>query len=222
MPPPTFARVAHRGFARRFPENTLAAVGGAIELGADWIELDIRRRGDGALVLHHDFADTRGAALVSQALDLVEDGGIGVMLDIKQGGMARDLVDVLEQHAPTTPVICSGGGGGEPLRIKALRPEIRVGKTWPARHAHGWPGVAPLVNLRRRLALPRQVADLVAGYDVFVAYHRILSREAVTLCHAHDTQVYAWTVDDPDRIAVLADWGVDGVISDDPMSFGLG
>jgi glycerophosphoryl diester phosphodiesterase len=219
--PTPFARVAHRGFAKRFPENTLAAVAGAIELGADWVELDIRRRGDGALVLHHDFADTGGAALVAQALDLVEDSGTGVMLDIKQGGLARDLVGLLEQHAPTTPVICSGGGGGEPLRIKALRPEIRVGKTWPTRAAHGWPGVAWLMNLQRRLTLPGDVADLVAGYDVFVAYHRILSHEAVTLCHAHDTQVYAWTVDDPERIAVLADWGVDGVIADDPASVGL-
>jgi glycerophosphoryl diester phosphodiesterase len=220
--PPTFARVAHRGFAHRFPENTLAAVAGSIELGADWIELDIRRRRDGPLVMHHDFADTRGAALVSQALDLVEDSDVGVMFDIKQAGMAQDVVDLLERHAPTTPVICSGGGGTEPLRIKALRPQIRVGKTWPARHAHGWPGIAPFVNLERRRALPRHVTDIVAGYDVFVCYHRVLSREAVTLCHAHDTQVYAWTVDSPDRIAVLAEWGVDGVISDDPVAVGLG
>jgi glycerophosphoryl diester phosphodiesterase len=219
--PPTFARVAHRGFARRFPENTLAAVAGAVELGADWIELDIRRRGDGVLVLHHDFADTRGAALVAQALDLVEDSGTGVMLDIKQAGMARDLVGLLDRHAPTTPVICSGGGGTEPLHIKDLRPQIRVGKTWPTRHAHGWPGIAPLINLQRRRSLPHQVADLVAGYDVFVCYHRVLSREAVTLCHAHDTQVYAWTVDSRDRVAVLADWAIDGVITDDPAAVGL-
>lgn len=51
--------VAHRGASGDFPENTLAAIRGAIALGADSIELDVRRSRDGELVLLHDPTLTR-------------------------------------------------------------------------------------------------------------------------------------------------------------------
>src|SRR5690606_31072565 len=45
---------AHRGGARLFPENTLAAFEGAFELGCTTIELDLRLTRDGKLVVLHD------------------------------------------------------------------------------------------------------------------------------------------------------------------------
>lgn len=46
--------VAHRGFSGRYPENTMIAFKKAIELGADFIELDVRETRDGKLVVIHD------------------------------------------------------------------------------------------------------------------------------------------------------------------------
>jgi glycerophosphoryl diester phosphodiesterase len=46
--------VAHRGANQQAPENTLAAFQAAIDLGADFIELDVRTTKDGHLVLSHD------------------------------------------------------------------------------------------------------------------------------------------------------------------------
>ena len=46
--------IAHRGASGQAPENTMAAFELAIELGADIIELDVRRSSDGALVVIHD------------------------------------------------------------------------------------------------------------------------------------------------------------------------
>ena len=45
---------AHRGASRYFPENTMAAVKGAMDQGADWIELDIHQSKDGVLFVMHD------------------------------------------------------------------------------------------------------------------------------------------------------------------------
>ena len=42
--------VAHRGVHEGIPENTLAAYRKAIELGADFVEIDVRETKDGALV----------------------------------------------------------------------------------------------------------------------------------------------------------------------------
>jgi glycerophosphoryl diester phosphodiesterase len=46
--------IAHRGASVDAPENTLAAVRRAVELGADAIEIDVQRSRDGALVVMHD------------------------------------------------------------------------------------------------------------------------------------------------------------------------
>ncbi|MFJ3668568.1 glycerophosphodiester phosphodiesterase [Streptomyces sp. NPDC090106] len=46
--------IAHRGASAYAPENTLAAVDRAHELGARWVENDVQRTRDGALVVVHD------------------------------------------------------------------------------------------------------------------------------------------------------------------------
>jgi len=46
--------VAHRGASGYAPENTLEAVDKADELGFDWVENDVQRTRDGALVVIHD------------------------------------------------------------------------------------------------------------------------------------------------------------------------
>src|SRR3954452_22090130 len=45
---------AHRGASARYTENTVSAFQGARDLGADWVELDVRRTADGSLAVHHD------------------------------------------------------------------------------------------------------------------------------------------------------------------------
>ncbi|QEE29816.1 glycerophosphodiester phosphodiesterase family protein [Terriglobus albidus] len=46
--------IAHRGEHLHHPENTLAAFQAAIDVGADYFELDVRTTSDGKLVLMHD------------------------------------------------------------------------------------------------------------------------------------------------------------------------
>ncbi|MEU8649216.1 glycerophosphodiester phosphodiesterase family protein [Streptomyces sp. NPDC048737] len=46
--------IAHRGASAQAPENTLAAVDAAADLGVRWVENDVQRTGDGELVVIHD------------------------------------------------------------------------------------------------------------------------------------------------------------------------
>lgn len=46
--------IAHRGASAETPENTIIAVERAAQLGARWIETDVRLTGDGGLVMVHD------------------------------------------------------------------------------------------------------------------------------------------------------------------------
>jgi len=52
--------IAHRGEHREHPENTLPAYRAAIELGCDYMEVDVRTTADGALAaIHNDTLDGR-------------------------------------------------------------------------------------------------------------------------------------------------------------------
>jgi glycerophosphoryl diester phosphodiesterase len=46
--------VAHRGWQRRYPENTLPAIKGALDAGARYVEVDVQLSADGVPVLFHD------------------------------------------------------------------------------------------------------------------------------------------------------------------------
>jgi len=46
--------VAHRGYAARFPENTLVALEAAVSAGARYVEVDVQMTRDGVPVLFHD------------------------------------------------------------------------------------------------------------------------------------------------------------------------
>ncbi|MDE6202594.1 MAG: phosphatase PAP2 family protein, partial [Lachnospiraceae bacterium] len=48
------AIIAHRGYSSEFPENTLAAFEGALDIGVDYIELDVQLTKDGQAVIFHD------------------------------------------------------------------------------------------------------------------------------------------------------------------------
>jgi glycerophosphoryl diester phosphodiesterase len=46
--------IGHRGFASRFPDNSMAGISAAISARADGVEVDVRPCADGTWVCHHD------------------------------------------------------------------------------------------------------------------------------------------------------------------------
>ncbi len=87
--------VGHRGWSSRFPDNTLAGFLAASAI-ADAIELDIRRSGDGKLVLSHD--PTIGGLVVSEtAWSVLAETDLG-------DGHKPALLDEALAALPDTPV----------------------------------------------------------------------------------------------------------------------
>ncbi|KAL2016216.1 hypothetical protein VTK56DRAFT_4047 [Thermocarpiscus australiensis] len=52
--PPLPQNIGHRGYKAAFPENSMAAFQGAVEVGAHAIETDLHLSRDGVVVLSHD------------------------------------------------------------------------------------------------------------------------------------------------------------------------
>jgi glycerophosphoryl diester phosphodiesterase len=65
-------------------------------------------------------------------------------------------------------------------------------------------------------ALPADWMDRLARLECVAldADHQALDAETVRRAHAGGYRVVCWTANESDRIATLAAWGVDGIITD--------
>jgi glycerophosphoryl diester phosphodiesterase len=212
-----FLRIAHRGYARAGRENSLEAFASAIVRGADAIELDVRRRPDGVLVVHHDAATAPDAPTLASALELASTAGIEVNLDMKVAGVVGEIIAAVRAAGLLGRASCTGGDWAMLAEIHRREPGIRAGLTVPRQLAPR--GARAVQRLWYGLRLPSLLRAHGAG--LISANHQLVTRLIVRRAHGAGAQVWAWTVDDPREIARLARIGVDGIASDDPASHGL-
>jgi glycerophosphoryl diester phosphodiesterase len=217
-------RIAHRGYAAQGGENSLANIARALDLGCDMVEIDVRRRRDGLLVLDHDNGDRPGAPTLDEALRLIATSPAGVNLDVKQSETGPAIIEAVRSAGMLGRTTCTGGGWEGLTRIHETEPEIRIGLTLPRRGS-------TLPRIVRRLGIPvarhrmaRAVPALMRlhGADLVTVHHRLVDRHVVAAAHEHGGEIWSWTVDDPRELRRLEALGVDGVCSDRPASHGLG
>lgn len=97
-PVPTPWIAAHRGQWRDAPENSIPAVLGAIEDGANIVEIDIKRTKDGHLILMHDKTVERTTNGTGDVADLSLDEVKALRLRERQGNGPAPLT---EYQVPT-------------------------------------------------------------------------------------------------------------------------
>jgi glycerophosphoryl diester phosphodiesterase len=207
--------IAHRGASAERKENTLPAFERAIELGADYVELDVQASRDGALVVFHDLdldrttegrgplrsrtlAELRelGLATLEEVLELTA-GRIGVMAEVKKPWLYRrhDIVRRTVEMLRRDDVLLSFSRWGV-LESRRLRPEIRA-----MQH------VGRGVSIREAEA----AGAWAAGFDDdFVTPRGLAAARRLGL----ETAVY--TVNDEARMLELRELGVSGIFTDYP------
>lgn len=202
--------IAHRGASAVAPENTIPAFASARYLGADWVELDVRRTTDGALAVHHDevLADGRAVAslrrvelpshvaLLGEALAACSP--LGVNVEVKPH---RDL-GVVEEVATVVRT-----WGGETI-ISSFQAELVERSRL----------VAPeLPTALLTLQDPAAAIDacVAAGHRAVHPWDPTVDAALVDAAHAAGLVVNVWTVDDPERMLGLATMGVDGIVTND-------
>lgn len=104
--------IAHRGYALRYPENTLPSLRAAIEAGARYIECDVQMTKDGVPVLSHDSDLWRTARVEKSLLDMTLDDVLQVEVNEEQRlghrfsgitiPLLGELADLLGEHPEVT------------------------------------------------------------------------------------------------------------------------
>ena len=196
--------IGHRGFAARFPDNSLAGVAGALAAGADGVEVDVRRSACGSWVCHHD--RSRGGRLVREWTDgALAQEDVATLAEIVALVPADRQLFVEVKPLPERNLV-EGLGAFEAL----LRPRLAG-----TRVISSSPGV--LRAVRRAIpevavslvfdAIPQTVPD---GFELSPA-HRLVER-----LHSKGVPLHPWTVNRPGRMRELARLGVASITTNDP------
>ncbi|MEE8406300.1 MAG: glycerophosphodiester phosphodiesterase [Acidimicrobiia bacterium] len=213
--------VGHRGWSSRFPDNTLAGFLAASAI-ADAVELDIRRSGDGKLVVSHN--PTIGGLVVSETawsvlaeIDL-GDGHKPALLDEALAALPDTPVQLEVKNFPYQP-------GFEPDHRLALEAaeRTRPGDTITSFNhisleavRRVFPDVPTGLAIRRFGSLDEAYEYCVeAGHSVLVPEETMIDKPLAPSAPA-EIEVFPFTVNDPNRVTELARFGVSGIITDDP------
>ena len=214
----------------------MAAFEAAVEVGADFMELDVRRTADGEIVCIHDATvdrTTDGSGEVS-AMTLAEiralDAGAWIG-DEHAGARIPTLREVLEQIAPRLVVdieIKQRGIAGQVMEIiretGALRRvtvvsfdrnDLRAAKAAEPALACGLITGGPekdTIEAERALI----ASALECGASFASCAHRSIEPRLIRECHLAGLMLMAWTMDEPADIRRAIDLRVDALVSNYP------
>lgn len=209
--------------AHRRDEAGLTGLGEAAESGAEYVEIDIRRTGDGRLVVHHDpevgglrigrlsYARvqdlaTRPVPLVSDAMEIIAGRAKG-HLDLKERGCEHETVALAVEAFGRDGFVVTTREITSLYEIKKSFPGVRtalsVGRNlWERGAAHDF---APLRLVRR------------AGADMVALNHRLARVGVLRQCGRAGIPAMIWTVNaEPVMRRFLGDPRVAVLVTDHP------
>ena len=229
---------AHRGNGADYPENTIPAFQSALQLGTDWIELDIHRTRDGKLAVSHDRTTGR-----------VGDKDLAVPGSTYKELRAVDVAAAFRREHGKTLSQCPKH------TIPLLEEVLRLIMTQNRTRLSIQPKmdcVADAVELVKRLGAEKWVGfndstlaymvkakQLLPGAPVFydrnqtdinedtrvarqhgfqalVLRYNLINEERVRAIHAAGLEAGVWTVNDEAELKRLLDMGVDRFYTDCP------
>lgn len=219
--------IGHRGAKAHVAENTLESFAYALANGAIGIELDVHRCASGDLVVIHDFTidrTTNGSGevsklpwqqlrnfsvegsykipLFSEVLDLA---GPDVFINVELKGRctSKPVALMLEEYVHNrgfsyNNIIVSSFQQEELEAIHAVAPQIPLGILTQASVTEAW--------------------DWAERYSAKALHPHfsLLTESNVRKAQEAGYKIFTWTVNDPDDIARMRAYGVDGIISDYP------
>jgi glycerophosphoryl diester phosphodiesterase len=200
--------LGHRGsrFASSVAENTVAAFDLALKHGCDGFEFDVRLTASGRAVICHDptvrgvtvaKAQSRQLRQLPVLRDVLKRYAKRAFLDIelKVLGLDSELLIALQEHPPARGYVVSSF---LPEVLNDLR--LRSGET-------------PLgLICERRKQLDRWQKLPV---ECVIAHSSLITQDLVKELHDAGKRLIAWTVNDAPSMLRLAEWDIDGIISDD-------
>ncbi len=229
--------LAHRGARQAAPENTLAAFGAALALGADGVELDTLLSKDGVLVVCHNFDVDE----TSNGSGRVSDLPLAALRELDFGGWFDPSFD--GEKIPTLDEVFDLVGAQAFVNVEMKTDSLRgdgleaaVAAFIARRNLYDRVIVSsfnPLALLRLRRLDPRIDIGLLYSPDLPIYLrrawlrpwlrpqalhpdHTMVSPALAAWARQRGYDLNVWTVNDEAEMHRLLDLGVAGIITDAP------
>ena len=218
--------IAHRGYVYKGVENSIEALEGAAEVGANYVELDILLTKDNKFVVMHDYNLKRLAGINKRVQDMNYDEVVG--LPIKQGDYTSKIPSLEEfvnkaKDLNMKLVIELKPHGGEPSNyvdilieeIKKLKLENYKFMSLNSKVMEELETKVP--NLETGYVIPLQFGNFhKSNVDFFVIEDFSYRDRLVEEAKKQNKKVFVWTINDPALITKYLQSPADGIITDEP------
>lgn len=238
--------IGHRGARDLAPENTVAGFRVPAEMGYGFeLDVMLSGDGV-CVVMHDQSLDrtTSGTGYVDElpwerirGLDagthfatsfagepvpelgaVLEEFGHEVVIDVEiksprdastRGELAGAVVAQIEAQGLVDRVLITSFDPYLLEQVRLANPEIRRGQLYGTFHGTD-------LSLVQKYVLKHLLLNKKAQPDVLAAESAFLKERYVRRMKKKGYRVFTWTVDDPDEMQKLAEWGVDAIITDRP------
>jgi len=221
--------VAHRGYSRVAPENSMSAFRKAIDVGADMIELDVQKTADGVVVVWHDrdlmrlAGDPRVIAGISFAevrslefgkLKGVEFAGERIATLSEVVALAREKIKLqieLKYYGKDDGL---ADKVADLIRREDFEDQCEVSSL-------DYEGLMQAKRRNPRLKTVALVTYAVGDparldVDGLSVNANVLSDRLIKGARAHGKQLYVWTVDESREMVRWIERGVGGLVTNSP------
>ncbi|MFD6210286.1 glycerophosphodiester phosphodiesterase [Peribacillus sp. NPDC060253] len=230
-------KIGHRGASGYCPENTMASYNKAVELGADFLEVDIHLSKDGVLVVHHDptldrTTNSKGNLRDYTAAELKElDAGSWYHTRFKNERIPL-LSEVLENFRSEVGILIEiKHPSFYPGIEKKLAEELRKFHEYPSNNnrimVHSFdmesmkrfhqlmPDIQVGVLIKRRIT-DQKLKEIAEFASFLNPKHTILNTKLQMRIQEHGMKVYTWTVNNKKQMRKFKKMKLDGIVSDYP------
>jgi len=231
--------VAHRGATAYAPENTVAGFDLAVDMKADYIEIDVQRSKDGELVVIHDTTVNRTTDGTGKVGELTFEQ----LRNLDAGSWKGK--EFAGEQIPTFEEILDRYRGKVGILIELKAPELYPGMEEQMAEAlkernldkpqnekiiiqsfnfesmkkmNELLPTVPIGVLTSNIAhtTPEALQEFSTYADWFNPSYGIVTKELVSQVHAIGMQIGSWTVRSQEAADFLFEMGVDAIISDHP------
>lgn len=219
--------IGHRGAMGHETENTLASIQKAMDLGVDMIEIDVFKIRSGEIVVFHD-----------EKVDRLTNGGGNIeeynIVDLKQltvegNHKIPDLQKVLALINNQVALNIELKGAGTADRVNFIVDYYIKNKGWSADNftisSFRWNELRDMRSHNKdiKIAVLTEEDPLKAiqvakelGAVAINPHFKTLTQENVDKIHSEGLKIYTWTVNEPQDIQQMKEFGVDGIITNYP------
>ncbi len=222
---------AHRGASNLAPENTMASIVKAMELGAQYSELDVQETADGKIILLHD--DTLERTTDQEGN--IWDKTFSELKEVDAGTWFSE--EFKGEPIPTLKAIMDTVRGKMKLNIelkisgheKQLTERVvaMVEEENFIQHciltSFDFGAVKKVKQLNEKIRvgyifseMPEDEDVFTANVDLLSANKKLVDKEFVQKAHANNKEVHVWTVNEPEDMRRLIALGVDNIITNYP------